>query len=59
MINASTVASPIQKELGSFFSTENHQESDVIRYINSAVRDICIKKNFPFNKFKYDVSVTD
>lgn len=30
----------------------------MIRYINSAIRDICIEKNFTFNKFTTTVTVT-
>ena len=41
----------IEKELGSYFSTEAHSEGSLIRYINSAVRDICTQKNFDFNKY--------
>jgi len=40
MIAVSTLTSPIQKELGSLFATEAHTDSDIRRYINSALNYI-------------------
>lgn len=52
MLAISPIADTIKRELGSVFSTENHKDPDIIRYINSAIRDLTIERNFTFNKFK-------
>jgi len=46
MIPISKLTANIKKELGSFFSTEAHTSVDLIRYINSAVKALCISKSF-------------
>lgn len=56
MINSNIVISSLKKELWSFFETEAHNNADYIRYVNSWVMDICIQKDFTFNK--YDMQVT-
>lgn len=53
------VADNLTKELGSFFSTEAHTWNNIIRYINSWVRAICIAKNFWFNKYEHDIEIID
>lgn len=58
MINQTEVAQAIQKELGSFFSTEAHTDSDIIRYINSALYYIAKYKDFPFLKTTYVLTYT-
>lgn len=47
MISISPVIAAIQKELGSFFSTEAHTSSDILRYINSANNYIASFRDFP------------
>lgn len=59
MIAIPLVASNIKKELGSFFSTEAHSDFDITRYINSSARLICTEKNFTFNKFVHELTVTE
>lgn len=58
MINTQLVSDAVKSELGSFFSTDAHADVSVTRYINSSVRDICINKNFSFNKYITTVTVT-
>lgn len=58
MISVLDLKVAIEKELGSYFSTEAHWEGSLIRYMNSAVRDICIQKNFDFNKYIETYTVT-
>jgi hypothetical protein len=58
MINTQTVADAVKAELGSFFSTDAHRDNSIVRYINSAVRDVCLSKNFSFNKYSTTVTVT-
>lgn len=48
MISQATITTAIQKELGSFFSTEAHTSSDIVRYINSASNYIASYRDFPF-----------
>lgn len=48
MIQIEPVISAIQKELGSFFSTEAHTPSDIFRYINSANNYIASFRDFPY-----------
>lgn len=48
MISTASVIAAIQKELGSFFSTEAHTTSDILRYINSASNYIASYRDFPF-----------
>lgn len=59
MIAVSTIALALKKELGSYFSTEAHRDNDIIRYINSAVKDIVIAKNFQFNQYQTTVTVVE
>lgn len=59
MIAISPIADIIKKELGSVFSTENHKDPDIVRYINSAIRDLTIERNFTFNKFKTTQTVVE
>lgn len=56
MISVAVLDQALQKELWSFFSTDAHQDNDRIRYINSAVRAICLSKNFNFNKYNYSIT---
>ena len=58
-INTQLIVDATKKKLGSFFSTEAHTDADIIRYINSSVRKICISKNFTFNKYSYDITTTE
>lgn len=55
-INTQIIADNIKKELWSFFSTEAHTDSNILRYINSSIRNICISKNFDFNKYTYSLT---
>lgn len=48
MIQLEPVISAIQKELWSFFSTEAHTSSDILRYINSANNYIASFRDFPY-----------
>lgn len=48
MISQAVITTAIQKELGSFFSTEAHTGSDIVRYINSAANYIASYRDFPF-----------
>lgn len=48
MISQAVITDAIQKELGSFFSTEAHSETDIVRYINSASNYIASYRDFPF-----------
>ncbi len=48
MIQIEPIISAIQKELGSFFSTEAHTSSDILRYINSANNYIASFRDFPY-----------
>lgn len=50
MLSQSSVAQAIQKELGSFISTEAHKDTDIVRYINSALNYIANYRDFPFLK---------
>lgn len=59
MIAVSTIAPVIQKELGSFFSTEAHWSNDLIRYINSAVRAITIARNFWYNQYNKKITIIE
>jgi hypothetical protein len=58
MLAVQPIADNLKSELGSFFSTEAHSNNAILRYINSAVRDICIFRNFTFNKFTHSITVT-
>jgi len=51
MINISTVVASMQKELGSFVSTEAHP--DMYRYINSAINYIYNRRDWWWNKKIY------
>ena len=51
MINISTVVTAMQKELGSFVSTEAHP--DMYRYINSAINYIYNRRDWGWNKQVY------
>ncbi len=57
MISASVLASAIKKELWSYFSTEEHKNNDIVRYINSSVRAIVTARNFDFSQYEYDITV--
>jgi len=57
MISVLQLKTSIQKALWTYFSTEAHKDNDIQRYINSAVRDIVIQKNFDFNNYTIDVEV--
>jgi len=59
MLAVQPIVDNLKSELWSFFSTEAHSNNAMIRYINSAIRDICIEKNFTFNKFTTTVTVTN
>lgn len=56
MIAISVISEAIKKQLWSKFSTEAHNESDLVRYINSARRYAVIFRNFPFNKYDYELT---
>lgn len=58
MINTQSVVDNVKFELGSVFETEAHGNNACVRYVNSAVRDVCLAKNFSFNKYKTTVTVT-
>ena len=58
MISIPELDQNIKKELGSFFSTQAHTEPDRIRYINSSVKDLCMKRDWDFNKFRDVLTVT-
>lgn len=49
----------IKKELGSFFSTEAHQDNDIYRYINSAITYIRNYRDYPFMKVSYSFMYTN
>lgn len=51
MINLSSVVASMQKELGSFVSTEAHP--DMYRYINSAINYIYNRRDWGWNKQVY------
>lgn len=63
MILKSDVLYSIQKELGSFFSTEAHSNMDYYRYINSAIEYIYNFRDWEFNKkvfsFNYEAPNTE
>lgn len=48
MFAQSEVVVAIQKELGSFFSTEAHGDADILRYMKSAWNYIASYRDFPF-----------
>lgn len=48
MISQAVITTAIQKELGSFFSTEAHTDSDIVRYIDSAVNYVASYRDFSF-----------
>jgi len=57
MIAVSTILANLQKELGSFYSTEAHTSWDLLRYINSSARAIVTARNFWFNKYTQSISI--
>jgi hypothetical protein len=63
MIVVQPLIDSIKKELGSFFSTEAHTDSDIFRYINSAVSYIRNYRDFSFTKkvfsFVYTTASTE
>lgn len=59
MIAVSAIIVPLQKELGSFFSTEAHKSNDLFRYLNSAARAITIARNFQFWKKTHKLIVLE
>lgn len=56
MILMSTLAPAIQKELGSFFSTEAHSDADIIRYVCSAIRYFSSYRDFKFLEMRQIVT---
>lgn len=56
MINTTELESVIKKNLGSFYSTDAHNWTAILRYINSAVRYLVERKNFKFNKYTYQLT---
>ena len=59
MINTAELEVAIKKGLGSFFSTDAHSWTSIIRYINSWVKYMIERKKFTFNKYIYRVDTTD
>ena len=59
MINTNTLIETIKKKLGSFYSTDAHSSVDLLRYVNSAIRYISIRKNFNFNKYSYELTTDE
>jgi hypothetical protein len=49
MIAAQSILYRLNKELGAFFSVENHTPADMIRYINSGARLLSQKREWDFN----------
>ena len=58
MILMSTLVPAIQKELGSFFSTEAHGDTDIIRYVCSAIRYFSAYRDFKFLEMRQIVTYT-
>lgn len=58
MFAQAEVVVAIQKELGSFFSTEAHTDSDILRYMKSAWNYIANFRDFPFLIKEYTVAYT-
>ena len=56
MILLSTLVTSLQKELGSFNSTEQHP--DMYRYINSAINYIFNYRDWEWNRYTYALSYT-
>ena len=56
MINTTELESVTKKNLGSFYSTDAHNWTAILRYINSAVRYLVERKNFKFNKYTYQLT---
>ena len=56
MINTTELESVIKKNLGSFYSTDAHNWTAILRYINSAVSYLVERKNFKFNKYTYQLT---
>lgn len=52
----STLVPAIQKELGSFFSTEAHSDADIIRYVCSAIRYFSSYRDFKFLEMRQIVT---
>lgn len=52
----STLVPAIQKELGSFFSTEAHSDADIIRYVCSAIRYFSAYRDFKFLEMRQIVT---
>lgn len=59
MINTATLETTIKKNLGSFYSTDAHNWTSILRYINSAVKYLIEKKNFNFNKYIYTLTTNN
>lgn len=53
MIAVSSITFPLQKELGSLFSTEAHTDTDIRRYINSALNYIYDYQDWDWNRKAY------
>lgn len=56
MINTTELESVIKKNLGSLYSTDAHNWTAILRYINSAGRYLVERKNFKFNKYTYQLT---
>lgn len=59
MIQVSAFNLAVRTQLWSFFSTEAHTPTDMVRYLNSAIRELCDKKQWDWNKFNETYSITD
>lgn len=59
MIDTTTLETAIKKNLWSFYSTDAHNWTSILRYINSAVRYIVERKNFKFNKYVHILTTND
>ena len=58
MITTQPIVDSIKKELGSLFSTQAHNDDNIVRYINSAVNYIWNYKDWSFTKTTQTVNVT-
>jgi len=58
MISTPKVIEALKKEFWSVYSTEAHKDWDMLRYINSGVREICKARAWGFNKYAETIVVT-
>jgi len=58
MISTQVIADAVKEELGSFFSTEAHDDADILLYIQSAIRYIAQYKDFEFLKKREAIAYT-